>query len=648
MMNKFLILIAFCTVCLQPLWGADSGALVWRLGKTDGSNAEFRVPYRPWEYGREPRLARDPNMDHKTMTYRYTVPENGVVASPDMIAGLSTRSVRRFMPYDEVATGAEIVWDEKEAGTRELDIALSGFTCYAPGLKGITVTFPNGREKVFELPVKSVSKNAKKVLSAVFHVKPGRNVLTIRISTAYKLYRIWFDSLTLRKTGKTPRFEPLLRMTPDAFSGISHPGKPGTMTLHDPNTPSGTVRYTITDFHGKKTGSGEVALKDGSGKIELPAGKTGWFRVTAKVGGKTFESAYVVTEPVTPERIPDSRFGCHAINGATNTVNPKICWKEAEREKLHRAFLGGARNVRIHAFRWGDMEPKKGDYRFDQLEERVKAAAPYQFEILLNVHSTPMWASSSQNKKLTVVGSAKALSYPPKDWKDWEDFVRALMPEVKKLGISGVEIGNEPGYSSAFWGNGSPEDFARYLKTAYLTAKKIDPECKILSGAPLSVDFFEAVMKANDRKPYFDVMSVHYLRDQQRDSSKPRQWRDSLDRFAPGIPIVNTEESEYRNSNPGKAAVDLVKLYTREAKNGIGCTYAFQLFQDFGGYKPIYYGCFDPDGTPLPGFAAYRAMTHRLEHAKFVADLSTPEYEAYLFERKGTPSWCSGERTTGS
>ena len=39
---------------------------------------------------------------------------------------------------------------------------------------------------------------------------------------------------------------------------------------------------------------------------------------------------------------------------------------------------------------------------------------------------------------------------------------------------------------------------------------------------------------------------------------------------------------------------------------------------------------------PKPEFAAYRAMTHRLEHSRYVADLSGTEYEAYLFDRNGT------------
>lgn len=622
---------------LFAVLACEAEELVWQLGTADGNHSEFAIPYNSWEYGRALKLAKDPAMNHKTMTYHYNLPNNVVIPNPVLPAGISSAWIRSHMPAKEVVTGLEISWNETEAGNRKVSFVLSGYSCYFPDLNGITLSLPDGHVRDFGIPVNYVRKNAGIALKSVFAVKPGKNTLKLGISTTSKMYRIWFDFIKLEKTEEMQKFETLLRFIPEQFAGIYHPGMKSRMNLHVLNSKDGTVKYSITDYYGKKVKNGTAEYRNGKGMIELFNGLRGWYQLKVIADGKIFVTAYAVTEPVKNEFIPDSRFGCHAISGSELNGNPEVHWLENDLGAVKKAFLGGARKIRIHGYQWHDMEPKKGKYRFESLRKKTELAKPYRFYILLDVFGTPFWASSSQNRKFTVSGQQYGKMYPPKNWQDWRNFLPVLLKEVKQLGINAIEFGNEPGFVSAFWPNGSAKDYAEFLKIAYEESKKVAPEIEILSGAPLTVDFFEAFMKENGNKPYFDTMSVHYLRNQDSSSFLSRQWRTSLNRYGENIPLVNSEESGYSGKDPVKFAEDVVKLHVREAKNGIKCTYGFRFFQYYGNYKPRYYSCFALENVPKPGFAAYRTMTHRLEHAEYVADLSNADCEIYLFDRKGVP-----------
>ena len=78
----------------------------------------------------------------------------------------------------------------------------------------------------------------------------------------------------------------------------------------------------------------------------------------------------------------------------------------------------------------------------------------------------------------------------------------------------------------------------------------------------------------------------------------------------------------------------LIKISVYEAGLGIEKTFFLDLFRSGSSFGA---SSFDVEDRPLPQYAAYRTMTHRLEHAKFVADLSTTGAEVYLFNRHGKP-----------
>ena len=301
---------------------------------------------------------------------------------------------------------------------------------------------------------------------------------------------------------------------------------------------------------------------------------------------------------------------------------------------MHRAFLGGAKWARMHSLSWALREPKKGTYDWRGADERFALAEKYKMKILLAIGQTPRWSSPSRDMKLTVCGNYSYLYYPPQKYEDWAVFVTKLVQRYKDR-VSHFEIGNEPGYESAFWTCGSAPAFGKYLKTAYDAIKKVYPEATVYPGAPLNIDFLEEAVRSQGGAKMFDVLSIHYLRNEKRGSEKTAAWRSMLKNMGNDQLPVNSEDMGWiRAKDPRIIAANVVKVHIRDASQGVIRTFGFEMFDDNSSAN---YSFFDRKDNPLPQFPAYRTMTHRLERSKYIGNLSGAEYEAYLFDRQGTP-----------
>jgi len=607
---------------------------VWQLGKKDRSAKEFKYNYRFWEYGNAPKLKTLEEMNHKTHTFNYKIKENSIIPNPAMIAGLCTVTEHQWMSNDEIVTGVKLVWNEPKATNRKLVFSVIKWKNQHGGQKGIEINFPNQMKKIENLPNVKSRNNAPLKFENIFPVKAGKNELTIRIKSLAKHYIFSFDYIALEKTAASVNLPPVLESHFDAFGNIYHPGQQVVMSLKAYNLSDGKgeVNYTISNAFNQKISSGKININKSTGEIKLPSKEHGYFKVEYKLGKILNTNSYVVIEPVKKEYIDDSRFGCHALLGDGYRLR---YWPERQELKMRRAFLAGAKWARYHRLSWEVVAPSKNKYEWKYADQKLAIAEKYKIRPLLNIGDTPKWASSSTEKKLTICGNPRYTQYPPKNWQDWADFVSTVVKRYKNK-VKWYELWNEPGYSSAFWCNGSSKDFAKLLKVGYEAAKKVDPNCIILSGAPLyPTSFFEEVFASNGNKAYFDVMSVHYPRNSYRNSEQTRRWKSFLTKINKNIPLVNSEESTWiHNSDQLGFASTLLKLYIREAALGFAKTFAFQVFDSNTNRK---YSAFDIQDRPLPQYAAFRTMTHRLERAKFIADLSSANYEMYLFSRQGTP-----------
>lgn len=629
---RSILIILWLLLSLNGVRAADT--LIWQLGKADDSARDFRIWYRAWEYGSAPAIQNSPAMDHRTHTFQYVIGENREIASPDMVCGITTMYERVFMLDDEMVNRVRLQWQEAAAGNRKFVFNAVDWGNRCGTAEGIEVLLPGGRKCLFSLPEGDFRTNGAKLYSVIFPVAAGANELTLGITTMAKHHAFNFDYLALYDTEESPALPPVLEPRFDAFANIYHPGQPVVMRLTVHNLPEGNhqAAFTVRDVFGETVAEGTAGLHEGHADIALLSSQPGHFTVHCKVGEGSTETTYAVTEPVTAEYIDDSRFGCHAFHG--DGYRPRY-WPERQEIKMHRAFLAGAKWARYHRPQWSIMEETKGQYHWDMLDRKLLLAEKYKIRPLLNITAVPIWASPSDDTKLTVCGDQRRLMYPPtRDWEAWPDFITALVQRYRGR-VTHLEIGNEPGYTSAFWCNGSAPDFGKYLQLAYQAAKRANPDTVILPGAPLDTTFFEDALRSIGNPRCFDVMSVHYQGNGRRGSEKSLGWFALLAKLGHQVPLVNSEEMQWRGEpDPLTRASSMVKTFVRDASQGIVRTYAFQIFADSSTRD---YSSFDDFDRPLPAFTAYRTMTHRLERTKFVADLSGPEHEAYLFERNGEP-----------
>ena len=84
------------------------------------------------------------------------------------------------------------------------------------------------------------------------------------------------------------------------------------------------------------------------------------------------------------------------------------------------------------------------------------------------------------------------------------------------------------------------------MKTGYEAAKKADPDCVVLSGAPISMNFFEEAVKSIGGKLYFDIMSIHFVPPYNREGGDAfSDWKSLLAKLGgKNIPFVQLRRTD--------------------------------------------------------------------------------------------------------
>ena len=150
-------------------------------------------------------------------------------------------------------------------------------------------------------------------------------------------------------------------------------------------------------------------------------------------------------------------------------------------------------------WRWDKIEWNQGkpDYAF--LDYVVEEAWKRGIRFVPCLNTSPRWASTAPE------GNAEYHSYPPKT-AAWENSVYELVNHFKPR-IKYWETWNEP--NGLYW-LGTVEDFCELHKAAYRSAKKADPQCRILLGAfsGSGLGYMDQLLRLG-AKDYFDLVSIH-------------------------------------------------------------------------------------------------------------------------------------------
>ena len=171
-------------------------------------------------------------------------------------------------------------------------------------------------------------------------------------------------------------------------------------------------------------------------------------------------------------------------------------------------------------FLWRLVEKKPGVWDFSQYDQIVNEAEKKNIHVLGILSYSVPWATP-------------AWEHP----KQWAEYVSRTVSRYKGK-VRHWEVWNEQNISG-FWKNPDPEDYTRFLKLTYETAKKADPDAVILYGgtAGIPMEFIEQSLKADAGK-WFDIMNIHPY----------RHGLDSLEstrRFASDIANVRTLLTKY-------------------------------------------------------------------------------------------------------
>jgi len=233
------------------------------------------------------------------------------------------------------------------------------------------------------------------------------------------------------------------------------------------------------------------------------------------------------------QEIPSSFFGMHIHHMVSpNGTDPLTPWPSV---KVPEWRLWDARVT------WPDLEPNKGQWRFDNLDRSLAMAEAHNTEVLMTLGLTPRWASARPEERSV---SQPGFAAEPKDMEDWRTFVRTVATRYKGR-IHAYEIWNEPNLKQ-FW-SGTTDQLLALAHEAHNIIKSVDPTAVIVSpsatGAHGTPWLSEFLSKGGGQ--FVDVIGYHfYVTPRPPEEMVPliREVRQiMLDTGAGDKPLWNTE-----------------------------------------------------------------------------------------------------------
>jgi len=157
------------------------------------------------------------------------------------------------------------------------------------------------------------------------------------------------------------------------------------------------------------------------------------------------------------QSLPPNFFGMNVLHAINNTPWPA-------------APVSSLRLWDSDDTRWSAIEPSRGKFNFEGLDRWLALAEKHHAEVLYTFGRVPAWANDNQRQ-----------SVPPKDLKDWDDFVRALVRHAKGR-IHAYELWNEPNQSN-FWSS-DVKTLLEMGSRAYRIIKQEQPGAIVTTPAP--------------------------------------------------------------------------------------------------------------------------------------------------------------------
>lgn len=171
----------------------------------------------------------------------------------------------------------------------------------------------------------------------------------------------------------------------------------------------------------------------------------------------------------------------------------------------------GAWRAMLPELHWFSLEPRKGEWHFDQLDIALRLMEKLRVDVLLTLGETPAWASSRPETKGPYRYGQLA---PPREIGDWERYVRTVATRYRGR-IRCYELWNEPEVREvdgerAYFSAGQLVELGQ---AAYRIIKEIDPDALLTTpsmvGGEQGIARMDAYLGAGGRT-CTDVVAFHY------------------------------------------------------------------------------------------------------------------------------------------
>ena len=351
--------------------------------------------------------------------------------------------------------------------------------------------------------------------------------------------------------------------------------------------------------------------------------------VTAAKDTLSGRSSFAYMEPIGndyPQDKSSFKFGIAGIR----FYNP-----ESFELQLKAAQLMGAAYERKYAS-WGQIQPKQGEWNWEQLDREIAAAEEYGIERQLLINGGTQWAVREKYEDYR-----KKNNTPPRI-KPWEEYIHQLATRYQDR-ITYYEIWNEP--DIGFY-HGTIDEYLELLKSAYRTIKKVDPDLQVMSGGFASAiprsryleergDLHREVVRKGQK--YFDVHAFHrhspFSRFRNEVEGPLQEIRSLLKKDKP-LWFNETAMHSTFIGEKEQARVLFKKLTYGWARGAMGYTWFNMLSNP--NYAPSHhehnYGMLTKDFNPKAVYVAYNELVTQLHNKQFIQQLETPQgYYAFLF-----------------
>jgi hypothetical protein len=196
-----------------------------------------------------------------------------------------------------------------------------------------------------------------------------------------------------------------------------------------------------------------------------------------------------LTGPAAP--VPPTFFGMHMHEAATTTPWPAVPFA------AWRLWDAGVS--------WAELEPQRGQWRWDKLDCYLAMAEEHHVELLLTLGLTPTWASARPQEKSAYWPGNSA---PPRDLADWRHYVTEVARRYQGR-IAAYEIWNEPDLKQTW--TGSVQQMVDLAREASQAIHEIDPAAQVVSPSAAGVDVnWLAEFLARGGNQYVDVIGYHF------------------------------------------------------------------------------------------------------------------------------------------